>query len=170
MTLNTSHKQVPAGAKIIRDLTGITRNGIRLLNFGCEKWPELTEQYLKETLPGSTVQNYDPNSKAPGVITNEALLSEYWFDVTLCLNVLNVIEDIEPVIRLLATLNTQYMIIQIYEGDKSGVGRATRDGYQRNEKAARYEDALTMHFGSEQVRRRGMYFVIKNKETLKDTQ
>ena len=33
-------------------------------------------------------------------------------------------------------------IIQIYEGNKSGIGKQTKRGYQRNERAKDYIDAL----------------------------
>lgn len=66
-------------------------------------------------------------------------------------NVLNVVKErfaIEHIVRQVynyAGENTD-VYITIYEGDKSGIGRTTSKGYQRNEKVGKYEDYICEWF------------------------
>ncbi|MCC4224948.1 MAG: hypothetical protein AAGJ90_18185 [Pseudomonadota bacterium] len=76
MTLQTSRKQVPASAKRLSRLAPKWSYANNILNFGCGKFPDLTEEYLtnyhKQIM---TVTHYDPNSKAKGVVNNTPILT-----------------------------------------------------------------------------------------------
>lgn len=68
-------------------------------------------------------------------------------------NVLNVIAEpgaidqvVEQAANGLRLDGTAYFLI--HEGDRSGVGKATSRGWQRNEKAASYMASISRHFGS----------------------
>jgi len=69
-----------------------------------------------------------------------------------CSNVLNVINDddaITEVIRDIDSIkgNCTDVYFTIYEGDKSGIGKETSKGYQRNQKAESYIELLKSFFG-----------------------
>lgn len=64
------------------------------------------------------------------------------FDIVFCCNVLNVVEDVQRVVDQLKDIETKILVIQIYEGDKSGEGKVTRDGFQQNKKAEWYMSSL----------------------------
>ncbi len=75
-----------------------------------------------------------------------------------CNNVLNVIDSDEAMREALAQCalalkegGKAYFLV--HEGDRSGIGRQTKAGYQRNRKAGDYEGAIGEFFG--QIRRRG---------------
>ena len=72
-------------------------------------------------------------------------------DTVTVANVLNVIREDKPMDEVIAMAKmcvrpggTVYF--QIYEGDKSGVGKETIKGYQRNAKAATYQLAVSKYF------------------------
>ncbi|MCK8113148.1 hypothetical protein [Vibrio sp. 2CM40D] len=147
MTLQTSRKQVPASAKRLSRLAPNWSYANNILNFGCGKFPDLTEEYLtnyhKQIM---TVTHYDPNSK--GVVNNIAEIdsSKRRFCVMLCADVLNVCKDLDAAIADMAKIDFDCAVIQIYEGNRSGKGRKTRDGYQRNEPVSAYLPILTNNF------------------------
>ncbi|EGQ8153749.1 hypothetical protein QPB21_003944 [Vibrio alginolyticus] len=149
MALQTSRKQVPVSAKHLSRLAPNWSYANNILNFGCGKFPELTEEYLtnyhKQIM---MVTHYDPNSKAKGVVSNivEIDSSKRRFCVMLCANVLNECKDLDAVIADMAKIDFDCAVIQIYEGNRSGKGRKTRDGYQRNEPVSAYLPILTSNF------------------------
>ena len=70
--------------------------------------------------------------------------SEFFNQMVVCSNVLNVIDSEETIAwiaaRFMAWADTgAAVMVTVYEGDKSGIGRATKaDCYQRNEKIVNY--------------------------------
>lgn len=70
--------------------------------------------------------------------------SEFYNQLVICSNVLNVIDSEEVIAwiaaRLMAWADTgAAVMVTVYEGDKSGIGRPTKaDCYQRNEKIVNY--------------------------------
>lgn len=123
----------------------------------------------KEVLDYGCGRYVEPIKKAcgEGGALSLMLYDKYWkpqnlmfhaFDVIVCANVLNVIRseiDYEAAIvdmfQMLNPLGSVY--IQIYEGDRSGIGLPTKeDCWQRNEKKAehfeRICDILYSHFGN----------------------
>lgn len=149
MTIKTSRKQVPACAKMLDKLAPNWRYANRVLNFGCGLYPELTENYFTRFHNQvNHVANYDPNSEATNVVTGIDAITEDKdrFDVVLCANVLNVCEDIDDVLLDLARVDFDCAVIQIYEGNGTGVGGKTRDGYQRNQRVNDYIVKVQQYF------------------------
>ena len=76
-------------------------------------------------------------------------------DIIMCNNVLNVLESknvIDSVLKQVydyAGDNTN-IYITIYEGNKSGIGKVTTKGYQRNEKVSKYVDYICDFFEIEE--------------------
>ena len=70
--------------------------------------------------------------------------SEFFNQMVVCSNVLNVIDSEETIAWIAARLMTwadsgAAVFITVYEGDRTGIGRATKaDCYQRNEKIVDY--------------------------------
>lgn len=115
--------------------------GAVVLDYGCGKYDsckEVVEAQEAVYLP------YDPYNRDEE--TNNASL-EYaktkGVSYIVCANVLNVIKEeevIQNIIETIASLcqkNTQ-VIISIYEGDKSGIGKPTTKGYQRHQRIYSY--------------------------------
>ena len=113
-----------------------------VFDYGCGKYTDHIEQYVKA--PHRVYLPYDPYNQPDDVnrfsvtLVINAMHVHYPVDV-ICSNVLNVIAEdaevasiarhIEEIVT--ATGGTGY--VTVYEGDRSGTGRATgRDQYQRN--------------------------------------
>lgn len=72
-------------------------------------------------------------------------------DIIMLNNVLNVIAESDVLIDVLGQAydyagNDTDIYITIYEGDKSGVGKVTTKGYQRNEKLIKYREYISEWF------------------------
>ncbi len=150
MTLKTSRKQVPAAAKVLHKLAGNWQFANHVLNFGCGRFPDLTKEYLTNYHNQViSVTSYDPNNaEDEDVITDISLIDREVrrFDVVLCANVLNVCKDLDSALLDLQRIDFDTAVIQIYEGNRSGKGRNTRDGYQRNEVVAEYMPKVLQYF------------------------
>lgn len=161
-TLGTSRKQIPASAKRLDVHLGPSFSDChRVINYGCGKWPELTERYWLEHYPNLTKRiHYDPNSLEPGVCVS--IPYGYTTDLVFCANVLNVLEDdvISEVLSHLASLHFKALVIQIHEGDRRGQGRVTRCGYQRNERTSDYLPLLLPFFSDRTISVRSRLIII----------
>ena len=77
-------------------------------------------------------------------------------DIIMLNNVLNVIDNENEIIRILSSIYYNYsdedtdIYITIYEGDKSGIGKTTTKGYQRNQKVNDYKDYICEFFDIEE--------------------
>lgn len=116
----------------------------RVLDYGCGKFTNMIKLHVNEQ--GAKYFPYDKYNMDEG--TNEATMyigQKYGFDTVFCCNVLNVIDNDNVVWEILHTMfnllnNHSKMYIQIYEGNKTGIGKVTKtDCYQRNEKTHDYE-------------------------------
>lgn len=73
-------------------------------------------------------------------------------DIVMLNNVLNVIDNANSINGILSDIYYNYagdntdIYITIYEGDKSGIGKVTTKGYQRNEKLIKYRDYINEWF------------------------
>lgn len=108
------------------------RTGVRLLDIGCGRYTDHIKEFVESK--GFHYTGYDPYW-AP-----DADLSER-YDIIICSNVLNVIDDDEAMEALhqqILDRNAVYFIT-VYEGDGRGIGRKTgKDTYQRNQKTIEY--------------------------------
>lgn len=121
------------------------------LDFGGGKFDNATE-YLKQYGVENLV--YDPFNRSEE--HNQAVISrlqETPADTVTCNNVLNVIDDDDEVQRVIARCSDLLKkdgvaYFKIYEGDRSGIGRATKlDCYQRNQAAEDYLARVRLCFG-----------------------
>lgn len=174
----TSIKQIPALVKstlfdkLVNSAFTNSSAEPSILNFGAGKYPELTADFLREKFPGVTVSSYDPYNLDKK--TNEASMDNV-YDLVVCANVLNVIHSdaaLYAAVVNMASHTCVYgrIVIGVYEGDKSGVGKLTQNGesYQRNLPVSAYlpiiRDALTYQsFGVFYVEKCGRYVVLTRK-------
>ena len=134
---------------------GYLKTGIEVLDYGCGKFPQLAQKYLKDI--GAWHIGYDKynlsnndNAKAflYGINTG--------YDLVLCSNVLNVIDDdaeMKNVIKNCMDLTRGNAIFTVYEKDKSGNGQETKpDCYQRNQPIVFYQNVIeAMGYNVERV-------------------
>ena len=121
--------KLPKGFGVVR--WDVLPSHFRLLDYGGGRYTQHVKEFVESK--GGTYWNYD----------RAALASNP--HIILCNNVLNVIQEDEIIFGIINKL-TNYdvpVIISIYEGDKSGVGKVTTKGYQRNQKTDEY---LTVGF------------------------
>jgi len=130
-TSKTSRKQVPA---LFRKI-GHTLSGFNL-DIGGGKYNEVSKNF-------DNFLNwvYDPHSRTQE--ENRVVLETigvFGINSITISNVLNVIQLDEEIVEVLNFAKTFCVstFITVYEGDKSGVGCITRDGYQRNQKLRNY--------------------------------
>ena len=113
-------------------------------DYGCGKYIDHIREYCRDAgaLSYCPIDPYNQSAD-----TNQSTITMgrcHGYDTIYCCNVLNVIDDIstiEFIVDLMCSWLTDRgrIIIQIYEGNKSGVGRCTKkDCYQRNEKRDEY--------------------------------
>jgi len=140
-TLNTVYK-------LIKDKYPIAS---LIFDYGCGKY-NTNKEYAEEC--GYEWIGYDPYNRSEK--ENKKCFSRleqcFWHpSAIICSNVLNVLEDVNLISSVLndihdyANDNTD-IYITIYEGDKSGVGKVTTKGYQRNEKLIKYTDYISEWF------------------------
>ena len=121
--------------------------GTNVLDFGGGKYNSNTE-YMKEKMVSVSV--YDPYNRTAE--HNEKVLSEARTnkpDYVVCSNVLNVIledEIIDGILQELASFGAPAVYIAVYEGDRTGKGKATSKGFQRNEKTSVYLPKISRYF------------------------
>lgn len=103
-----------------------------ILNFGCGKHYKRHEKMF-----GASLINYDCNIEEVNELPN---INQ--FQIVICNNVLNVIEDtqeIKDILDYFDTLKGKKIFVTVYEGDKTGKGRYTVLGtYQQNKKFKDY--------------------------------
>lgn len=174
----TSIRQIPAlvksdlFAKLVN--SAFVNSGVEpsIMNFGAGKYPEMTAQYLTDRFPGVDVHAYDPYNLPDAV--NADALKKTGYDIVFSANVLNVINSddalTEAIVKMAAYVRIYgRIVIGVYEGDKSGVGRMSgADTYQRNLRTAEYlpliRNVLKMQgFGFFYVEKCGKYIVLTRK-------
>lgn len=147
----TCRNQKASGAKLLVEF--VEKNNIagqvKVLDFGGGKYAQ-SEQFLLDNNIECGV--YDPYNRTFDQNV-EALSKKYNF--LMCNNVLNVLtDDVLPNaindLKIVSKIcDAQYILITVYERDKSGNGSITgNDSYQRNEKTQAYIAHLSKVFGS----------------------
>ena len=152
---NTSINQISAPYR----LKGVFHKGDRVLDYGGGKYDTATEYMASK---GVKVSVYDPFNRTAE--HNRSVIARFKNNppnIIICANVLNVIAedmivlDVIRKIRNLAGFNT-LVLFSVYEGDKSGKGKPTIKGYQRNEPAKAYFNMISHYFSD--VTRKGNIF------------
>lgn len=112
----------------------------KVLDYGCGKYWKISEEYCKKC--GAEYNKYDPyNVKEED---NADIGKRNIYDTIYCNNVLNVLSDAYEVIETIENISELLTtggkaIFTIYEGDKSGIGKETKeDCWQRNMKTKSY--------------------------------
>ena len=155
----TSQNQCPALHRTVKV------QGLTVFDYGCGKYTKGRDALLSRG--AYDVIRFDPFH-----------FSKEWNDhsidycelaeVVLCANVLNVLHSPELldgvvlVLHNIAALSGADVHVSVYEGDRSGVGKETSRGYQRNAKAKDYEAVLSAHFNT--VTRNGNTFTCSLKD------
>ena len=135
--------------------SGDIKQNVRVVDYGGGRYETATKK-IGEIGAANLV--FDPfNRSADHNLRIEQKLEEKPADIGIIANVLNVIK--EPEIRVAALHDIAQMVkpdgkvaIQVYEGDKSGVGKATSKGWQENRKLASYLNEVKQAFGNATIR------------------
>ena len=124
-----------------------------ILDFGCGKYNKNKEEAEKY---GYKWFGYDPynRSEEENNLTSK-LMKLVKPHIIVCSNVLNVLVEMNVMQDVLSQIydyaaEDTDIYITIYEGDKSGVGKVTTKGYQRNQKANDYKDYICEFFEIEE--------------------
>lgn len=143
------------------------KNGDEILDYGGGKYDSNAE-YLAQM--GIKCFVFDPYNRSKE--HNERIIKYFkakqGAENIVCSNVLCVIKEDEVLFEI---LNNIYNIIskkagskiyiQVYEGNKSGIGTVTKKGYQRNERAVNYLKYIEKIFSDvASIRRKGNIFEI----------
>lgn len=114
-----------------------------LLDYGCGRTTRSGQ--IVEHYDGWRYHGYDPYN-APDAVNQRArtvLHGGRYFDIVTCCNVLNVLARVTDIHHVVAEVAEALepggvAVFQIYEGNRNGCGRITKNGYQRHEKAEDY--------------------------------
>ena len=132
-TSKTSRNQVAAGFKKI-NWENVKYN----FDLGGGKYDKATNWLKKHR--GIINYVYDPFNRTKE--HNEiALIKSDLCETTTIFNVLNVIpskKERKEILLLAKRKNTKFIYISVYEGDKTGIGKKTRDGWQNNKRLKEY--------------------------------
>lgn len=157
---SVNSKKLPAIFNKI-DFDAISLHGnipILVVDYGCGKYYDFTWKKLQKKFQDKIYFSYfpaDPNFQPVNFyyLEDEVKTWKRRFPagdvVVVCSNVLNVIKEdniIQQIKKRLFDI-TPFVFFSVYEGDRSGIGRETKQGcWQRNEKLIVYQD--TSHFES----------------------
>lgn len=160
-TMNTAVNttKVPS---ILRELSF---SGKLVFDYGCGRCSDLVKKHAYDN-GAVEYRRYDKYWN----IGRKPSIAEYRiYDLVICANVLNVIENpieryevLKDLSSLISGAKGATVAIQIYEGDKSGIGRETSKGYQLNRKRADYYNEIREHFPVRdfKIREKRNYFII----------
>ena len=156
----TSINQIPA---IYTQFLNEFAKGDRVLDYGGGKY-DTAKDFMKQY--GVKVSVYDPFNRTES--HNKKVIEDFKLkraDVIVCANVLNVIKEDEIIEKIIHEILYRYagpqtiVFFQVYEGDKSGKGKVTTKGYQRNQSAQTYMKYFKKVYGGK-VTRKGRFFII----------
>lgn len=117
-----------------------------VLDYGGGKYDK-NKDYMKQYLVNVLV--YDKYNRSEE--ENLLALSLPYYDYLVCSNVLNVIKEdevVDEILNHMLSINADLYLFTVYEGDKSGVGKVTKKGYQRNQRLDFYKSLLENYFST----------------------
>lgn len=136
-----------------------------ILDYGGGKY-DTTTAYLRKKGIENLV--YDPFNRTElhNLYVLNRLMELNGTSCSVCANVLCVIYEDSVIIDILKKLYRHtrkdgLILIQIYEGDKTGVGKETSKGYQRNQKTIDYFPLVYQVFSEKNVSRKSNLIIIK---------
>lgn len=128
--------------KLIPFLTDAGIHGANIFDYGCGRYTDHIKKAMENN--GHVWHGYDKFNQSPEH-NAEALdfANSNLMTVTVCSNVLNVIDSDDVVREVMADClriaGGGVVMFTIYDGDRSGIGRQTGfDSYQRNQKLREY--------------------------------
>lgn len=122
-------------------------DGSTILDYGGGKY-DSNAVYMKEK--GCKLYVYDKFNRSDS--HNENVIKKMLNnppDYLVCSNVLNVIYENEIIMEILEDIQkykATKIFFAIYEGNKSGIGKETSKGWQRNEKTSAYISIIDRYF------------------------
>ena len=125
---------------------GFVKPGMRVLDYGCGRWPENVREYLR-TLGVDDVVSYDPNWFPIPLGFYAGQADDSGYDLVCLSNVLNVIQEPAERRRALAKAWKAVkpgglMLVTVYEADGSGASGPSKDDcWQERRKLNSYIDA-----------------------------
>lgn len=132
-----------------------------VFDFGCGKYFETTRDFCFRE-GASKYSPYDLYWEIGGVPIGTK------FDIVVCANVLNVIEDDFERFLALAVLKDLckeggYVAIQIYEGNKTNIAKDTTKGYQLNRMIQNYYNEVREIFNEEhwEITRHRNFYILR---------
>lgn len=146
----TSRSQVPALHRALL-ASGVWSSGDTNADIGGGKYNLGTEALARHGVENVV---YDPYNRSEDWNRDAMARIARGTETATVANVLNVIREPEArseVIRL-ARKTSHRVFFVVYEGDRSGAGRATRDGWQENRKLATYVSEIVKHFARVEIR------------------
>lgn len=165
MNTGTIERQkITSAATSINTLNGVYKKiigkyplGTSILDVGCGKY-DTNKEFADKN--GFAWFGIDPYNRTPEY--NDASLKALYNwcnapDIIMLNNVCNVIKEDDILMDVLGQIydyaddNTD-IYITIYEGDKSGRGKETTKGYQRNWKLIKYSDYILEYFDVEDIK------------------
>lgn len=132
--------------------------GKSVLDYGCGKY---FDNYIDKVNAG--LYGYDKYNR------HDEIMLERNYDIVVCSNVLNVIAVLDERLRILKEMKrlAPTVLITVYEGDKSRIGKETKkDCYQLNRYAADYIGELMQVFGTDNVTWHNGYYECISKERM----
>lgn len=130
----TSRNQVSA---VITKTIDCIPVGSKILDYGGGRFDKGTAYYAERGIESFV---YDPYNRTP---EHNAKI-EYEYDYAVCGNVLNVIKDKETRHDVIHDIMKRVPVafFCVYEGDRSGIGTLTKDGWQNNQKTSFYQEEI----------------------------
>ena len=130
--------------------------GTIIFDYGCGKYNTNRDFASKCGYSWFGFDPYNRTKKENMENINHIKERRYAPDIVMLNNVLNVIDGVNGINSILSDIYYNYsdentdIYITIYEGDKTGVGKVTTKGYQRNQKVNDYKDYICEFFDIEE--------------------
>lgn len=118
-----------------------------ILDYGGGKYDSNKEYMLQKGCEVYVYDKYNRDAKHNQEVVDK--MRKDTPDCIVCSNVLNVIfedEVITDILNDIKSFGSKRIIFAIYEGDKSGIGKETSKGWQRNTKAKDYLPIIEGYF------------------------
>ena len=169
-SINSS--KLPAGYGKLKKM-GVFQEGQVVVDIGGGRFDNAVEDLASE---GVDLNIYDPFNRTPEHNASVASkVANGGADVAVSNNVLNVIQEPENISKVINQANNSVSVgnkayFTVYAGDKSGLGRQTSKGWQRNEPTSAYVEQVESIFGKGNVEVRGdVIIATKSQDTVPAT-
>lgn len=133
-----------------------------ILDYGAGRSADLALPHFSSM--GAEYVAYDPYN----IPESEYTLNRRYYDIILCSNVLNVINDIDEIRRTIRAIICHLphggkAFFKVYEGNGSCIGAETTKGYQQNKPTNYYYWKIceeVQHFTKTSVKKRGKIIIV----------